>query len=77
MRSASLGRTGRGQRNSSKPAPTPPGAAHGADIDGQGNGTAAGQRTYQLVRQQAAIADLEFEIQLVEPGLEAFCFTFG
>ena len=56
---------------------TPPGAAHGTDIDEQGKGTAARQRTYQLVRQQNAMADREFEIQCVEPGVEAFCFTFG
>ena len=55
----------------------PPGAAHGTDIDEQGKGTAARQRTYQLVRQQEAIADREFEIQFGEPGVEAFCFTFG
>jgi Thioredoxin like C-terminal domain len=56
---------------------TPPGAAHGTDVDEQGKGTAARQRTYQLVRQQNAMADREFEIQFVEPGIEAFCFTFG
>jgi hypothetical protein len=55
----------------------PPGAAHGTDIDDQGKGTAARQRTYQLVRQQGAIADREFAIQFVEPGVEAYCFTFG
>jgi thiol-disulfide isomerase/thioredoxin len=55
----------------------PPGVAHGTDIDEQGTGMAARQRTYQLVRQQGAIADREFEIQFVEPGVEAFCFTFG
>jgi thiol-disulfide isomerase/thioredoxin len=55
----------------------PPGAAHGSDIDDQGNGTAARQRTYQLVRQQQSIADREFDIQFAGPGVEAFCFTFG
>ncbi len=55
----------------------PPGAAHGTDVDEHGKGTAARQRTYQLVRQEKAIADREFEIQFVEPGVEAFCFTFG
>ncbi len=56
---------------------TPPGAAHGTDIDGQGNGTAARQRTYQLVREEKAMAHREFEIQFVEPGVEVYCFTFG
>ena len=55
----------------------PPAAAHGADIDEQGNGTVARQRTYQLVRQQQRISDREFEIQFAESGVEAFCFTFG
>lgn len=40
-----------------------------------GNGTAARQRAYQLVRQQKPITD--FEIQFAEPGVEAFAFTFG
>jgi thiol-disulfide isomerase/thioredoxin len=55
----------------------PPGAEHGTDVDDQGHGTAARQRTYQLVREQARIADREFEIQFAEPGVEVFCFTFG
>jgi thiol-disulfide isomerase/thioredoxin len=55
----------------------PPGAAHGTDIDEQGNGTVGRQRTYQLVREQQRIADRDFGIQFAEPGVEAFCFTFG
>ena len=55
----------------------PPVEAHGTDIDEQGNGTASRQRAYQLVRQQQRISDREFEIQFAEPGMEAFCFTFG
>jgi thiol-disulfide isomerase/thioredoxin len=55
----------------------PPGAAHGTDIDEQGNGTAGRQRTYQLVREQQRITDRDFEIRFAEPGVEAFCFTFG
>jgi thiol-disulfide isomerase/thioredoxin len=55
----------------------PPGAGHGTDIDDQGNGTAARQRTYQLVRLQSQIADREFEIQFADRGVETFCFTFG
>ena len=55
----------------------PPGAAHGTDIDEQGNGTAGRQRTYQLVREQQRIVDRDFEIRFAGPGVEAFCFTFG
>jgi len=55
----------------------PPGAAHGIDVDGQGNGTAVQQRLYQLIRQPGPIADRQFEIEFLDPGVEAFSFTFG
>ncbi len=55
----------------------PPGAAHGGDIDAQGNGTVSEQRMYQLIRQPKPIADRLFEIEFVDPGGEAFVFTFG
>jgi len=55
----------------------PAGAAHGADVDDQGNGTVSEQRTYQLIRQPGPIADRLFEIEFLEPGVEAFAFTFG
>jgi thiol-disulfide isomerase/thioredoxin len=54
-----------------------PGAAHGADVDEQGSGTVSEQRLYQLIRQPAPIADRQFEIQFLDPGVEAFAFTFG
>jgi len=55
----------------------PPGAAHGTDVDDQGNGTVSGQRLYQLIRQPNPIADRLFEIEFLDPGVEAFAFTFG
>jgi thiol-disulfide isomerase/thioredoxin len=55
----------------------PPAAAHGTDVDEEGNGTASRQTTYQLVRQQERIRDREFEIEFAEAGVEAFAFTFG
>ena len=55
----------------------PPGAAHGTDVDDQGNGTVAQQRLYQLIRQPAPIADRQFEIEFLDSGVEAFAFTFG
>jgi len=55
----------------------PPGAAHGADVDEQGEGTASVQRLYQLIRQPGPIADRQFEIEFFGPGVEAFAFTFG
>ena len=54
-----------------------PGAAHGSDIDAQGNGTVTAQRLYQLIRQPKPIADRQFEIEFLDPGVEAFAFTFG
>jgi thiol-disulfide isomerase/thioredoxin len=55
----------------------PPGAAHGSDIDDQGNGTVTEQRLYQLIRQSQPIDDRLFEIEFLDPGVEAFSFTFG
>jgi hypothetical protein len=55
----------------------PPGAAHGVDVDDQGNGTVTDQRMYQLIRQPKPIADRQFEIEFLDSGLEAFAFTFG
>ena len=55
----------------------PPGAAHGVDIDEQGNGTAVEPRMYQLIRQPEPIADRLFEIEFIDSGVAAFSFTFG
>ena len=55
----------------------PPGAAHGFDVDEQGNGTVTEQRLYQLIRQPKPIADRQFEIEFLDPGVEAYAFTFG
>jgi thiol-disulfide isomerase/thioredoxin len=52
-------------------------AAHGADVDAEGNGTLVQQRMYQLIRQPGAIHDRRFEIEFLEAGAEVFCFTFG
>ena len=35
------------------------------------------QRTYQLIRQSGPIADTLFEIEFMDAGVEAYCFTFG
>jgi thiol-disulfide isomerase/thioredoxin len=55
----------------------PPGAAHGFDVDGQGNGTVMEQRLYQLIRQPGPIVDRQFEIEFLDSGVEAYDFTFG
>jgi hypothetical protein len=54
-----------------------PGASHGTDIDADGQGTVTGQRLYQLVRQSGEIADHTFEIHFLDPGVQAYAFTFG
>ena len=54
-----------------------PGASAGMDVDAAGNGTVTGQRLYQLVRQSGAIEDRTFEISFLDPGIQAFSFTFG
>ena len=55
----------------------PPGKSHGVDIDADGRGILDAQRMYQLVRQDAPIADRQFEIEFFAPGAEVFAFTFG
>lgn len=55
----------------------PPGAAHGIDVDDQGNGAVSEPRMYQLIRQAGPIVDRKFEIEFLDPSVEAFSFTFG
>ena len=55
----------------------PPGDAHGLDVDEGGHGTVAQQRLFQLIRQRESITDRTFEITFIEPGVEAYAFTFG
>jgi thioredoxin family protein len=55
----------------------PPGDAHGLDVDEQGHGTVIQPRLYQLVRHQGSIRDRTFKITFLEPGAEAYVFTFG
>jgi thiol-disulfide isomerase/thioredoxin len=54
-----------------------PGASHGLDVDESGDGTVADQRLYQLIRQNGPISERVVEIEFLEPGVEAYCFTFG
>jgi thiol-disulfide isomerase/thioredoxin len=55
----------------------PPGPAHGVDVDEQGRGVLVEHRLYQLIRQPMPIEDRQFEIEFLEPGAEAYSFTFG
>ncbi len=54
-----------------------PAESHGVDTDAQGNGTITDQRLYQLIRQKDPIEDRTFEIEFLDPGAQAYAFTFG
>ena len=43
----------------------------------QGNGTVTEQRLHQLIRQPGPITDRTFEITFLDPGVQAYAFTFG
>jgi len=52
-------------------------ASNGTDVDSQGQGRADDQRLYQLIRQAGEIEDRTLEIEFLDLGVEAYCFTFG
>jgi thiol-disulfide isomerase/thioredoxin len=54
-----------------------PGPSHGVDIDENGNGEIGDGRLYQLVRQGDGVRERTLEITFLEPGAEAYVFTFG
>jgi cytochrome c biogenesis protein CcdA/thiol-disulfide isomerase/thioredoxin len=54
-----------------------PGADHGMDIDPSGMGQVTDQRLYQLVRQKDGAGERLFTIEFLDPGAEAYAFTFG
>jgi thiol-disulfide isomerase/thioredoxin len=54
-----------------------PGASHGSDVAADGTGTVTGVRLYQLVRQSGEVKDHTFSIEFLDPGVEAYSFTFG
>jgi cytochrome c biogenesis protein CcdA/thiol-disulfide isomerase/thioredoxin len=56
---------------------TAPGDDHGVDTDEQGTGVVNEYRLYQLVRQKGKVEDRTFEIEFLDPGVQAFAFTFG
>ena len=55
----------------------PPGAAHGTDADDQGDGMVTDPRLYQLVRQPGPVTERTFEVTFLDPGVQAYAFTFG
>ena len=54
-----------------------PGSAHGVDVDEDGNGMLRDGRLYQLVREHGEMRERTLEITFLEPGAEAYSFTFG
>ena len=54
-----------------------PGPDHGSDIDAEGFGTVTETRLYQLVRQADGPRARTVEIRFLNPGVEAYAFTFG
>ena len=55
----------------------PPTKNHGVDTDAGGKGVIDGHRLYQLIRKKAGDAEQTIEIEFLEPGVEAYAFTFG
>ena len=55
----------------------PPAGDHGMDVDANGNGVVKDQRLYQLIRQSKGVASHTFTIEFLDPGVQAYSFTFG
>lgn len=56
---------------------SPPRESHGVDSEPLGSGQVQEPRLYQLIRQKGPIIDQTFEIQFLDPGVQAYSFTFG
>jgi thiol-disulfide isomerase/thioredoxin len=54
-----------------------PGDDHGADDAADGSGEVREPRLYQLIRLREPAEGRTFEIEFLDPGVEAFVFTFG
>jgi hypothetical protein len=55
----------------------PPSGDAGGDVAADGSGVIREQRLYQLVRQKGSVRDRTFTVEFLDPGAEAFAFTFG
>ena len=51
--------------------------ASGVDVQADGSGALIEQRMYQLIRQPGPIVDRLFEVEFLDAGAQALCFTFG
>ena len=54
-----------------------PGEDHGLDVDAAGNGRITDHRLYQLIRHKSGARERNFTITFLDPGAEAYAFTFG
>jgi cytochrome c biogenesis protein CcdA/thiol-disulfide isomerase/thioredoxin len=54
-----------------------PGESRGDDVNADGKGVVTDHRLYQLVRQSGPVMDRTFTIQFLDPGVQAYAFTFG
>jgi len=54
-----------------------PGPSAGVDVDADGTGVLRHGRLYQLIRQRDGVREQTLEITFLEPGAEAYSFTFG
>ena len=54
-----------------------PGNDCGLDTAPDGTGEVRDPRLYQLIRQKGQVKDRTFEIEFLDPGIQAFSFTFG
>ena len=54
-----------------------PGRSAGVDVGQDGSGLIEDGRLYQLVRQEGPVSERTLEITFLEPGAEAYVFTFG
>ncbi|MEZ0284551.1 MAG: redoxin family protein [Thermoleophilia bacterium] len=54
-----------------------PGPSAGVDVDEDGNGVLGDGRLYQLLREREEVRERTLQITFLEPGAEAYSFTFG
>ena len=55
----------------------PPKMDAGMDVDANGNGIVREHRLYQLIREKGPVSEQEFVIEFLDPGVDAYSFTFG
>jgi thiol-disulfide isomerase/thioredoxin len=55
----------------------PPKNHAGMDVDADGKGVVKEHRLYQLIRAKGPVSEKLFVIEFLDPGVEAYSFTFG